>query len=159
MRKISLTFVIIIALEEGFSTPSDPVWPDNFEIWFNETNYLPIENMTAGSSLGQMLYSFENNWELIKRADGSTDKDCFMVLQGVATECNQWHYQDLLYVELPNLEKCCMLCTAQQGSRLLKKDWMNGSEYLGIEKARCGYLQVLLRESQAESLFIWALLG
>lgn len=78
-----LIFLVIVALAVS-QTP--PVWPNQFEIAFNESTKEVAEHKTKG----KIIYDFTNNRELITREDGRGDRYCNTVEKFASTPCN--HY-------------------------------------------------------------------
>jgi hypothetical protein len=78
--------LLCLALALLVLTQVPPVWPNQFEINFNETTKEVVEQRTKG----KIYFDFTNKLELVTREDGRGDRYCNTVEKFTSTPCNHF---------------------------------------------------------------------
>jgi len=81
---INLLAVLVLVVLVGSQTP--PVWPNQFEITFDETT----KEITTSKTKGVIYYDWTGQRELITREDGRGDRYCNTVEKFTSTPCNHF---------------------------------------------------------------------
>ena len=74
-------FVFILAVLGLAIGETPPVWPEQFEIAFNEKT-------STGKTDGKIIYDAKNNREVVERVNGHHDRYCATVEKVANTPCN-----------------------------------------------------------------------
>jgi len=136
-----MTLVLLLSLTLGITSsqpppPPPPTLPQSFSITFEEN--LAMNKTPLGSNYGNWTYDFPNKrW----RADhGRGQQNNFCQHQNLSdsdkTAPCSLHFTptDDLWVDYPEVQKCCWLCGKDQGCTILSPDWItSGSHYINTE--------------------------
>ncbi|GAX84228.1 hypothetical protein CEUSTIGMA_g11651.t1 [Chlamydomonas eustigma] len=106
-----------------------PYWPTLFNIEFNETSIILFKRVSEG----KWWYDAANQNEIIYRKDGRGDRYCGGMHPINPTPCIHLVTQGNRYLIFPELQDCCLCCTAAKGCGILSPTWLDGAEYQGQE--------------------------
>lgn len=122
--------IILLALILIANSQTPPVWPDQFEIDFNETTKV----ITSFSTKGRIYFDWTNKRELVSREDGKGDRYCNTVEKFTSTPCNHYIVDGKRYLDFPNKKYCCYCCNSTNGCGILLPNWLSTATYMGQEK-------------------------
>ena len=105
---IALLVVVLACFQACLSAqPSDPVWPNTFQMTFNETLTYPL--LGSHYTAGTYYYDFPNKRYRIDRANGRYDRYCGF--NGVRafqdTPCTQLVIDGMRWMIYPEKKECC----------------------------------------------------
>lgn len=80
------SIICLTLLAVGILAIDPPIFPDKYEVKFNETAKI----LTSGTTRGVMYLDAANNREVITRENGYHDRYCGSVYKFAQTPCN--HY-------------------------------------------------------------------
>jgi hypothetical protein len=123
----SIIFVLSLCLI--YTQKDPPVWPESFTQKFVEEFFI---NGSRHVTTGQHWYDAAHNRSKFIRGNGANNALCNSVQPG-NLECEQLIVGGNRYIIFPQLKKGCLCCTAAQGCGILRRDWLNGAKYEGIE--------------------------
>jgi hypothetical protein len=83
---------------------------------------------------GIFYYEANKNRERVDRANGKYNQVCGTILPNTTTSCTQLVIQNKRWVYFPQKRQCCFCCDAQHGCGILKRNWLEGAQYLGRER-------------------------
>jgi len=130
---VSTLLFLFITLYCGivYADPPAPVWPDQFQIDFDETLYYPI--IGSHSTSGRYYYDYTNRRYRIDRKNGRFDRYCG--LNGIKafqnTPCTHLVVDGIRWIVYPEKKECCQCCSEANGCGILKPNWLEGAEFLG----------------------------
>jgi hypothetical protein len=78
--------LLVLALAYAALTQTPPVFPEQYQVDFNETAKI----ITTGTTKGTIYFDSKNNREVITRENGRFDRYCGSVYKTSNTACN--HY-------------------------------------------------------------------
>lgn len=81
-----------------------------------------------------MYYDAKNNRERIDRTNGRYNLFCGGILPNVTTSCTHLVVQNKRWIIFPQRKQCCFCCDSQHGCGILKRNWLEGAEYQGIDR-------------------------
>lgn len=125
------TFIISAILLALAVSQDPPLLADSFQIAYDETY---IQNGTHYRVNGQMYYEVKKNRERVDRVNGRYNLFCGGILPNVTTPCTQLTVENKRYIIFPQRKQCCFCCDSAHGCGILKKNWLEGAKFLGVEK-------------------------
>ena len=132
--RVLLGFVLAIAFVCAVVTsadPAPPLWPNQFQVPFNETYTVNYINRVVNA---YYYYDFGRNLTRVDRDNGQYDLFCSGIVTG-DMPCQQFVLKGWRYITYGNkLENCCTCCNADNGCSVLKRNWMEGSEFVGYDE-------------------------
>jgi len=133
-RLLVVCVILVICLHTAWcDEPDSPVWPDTFSYTFTESTWAPVIGNKTTS--GTYYYSWPLKAYLVTRENGRYDRYCGT--NGVKafqdTPCNHLVVNGIRFLLYPEKKECCNCCTAAQGCGILKKNWLEGAQYLETE--------------------------
>ena len=128
---ISALFLIAAAAD-----PQPPVWPNQWEAEFEETNTYPI--VGSKNTTGKFFYDWTNKVYRVDREDGKFDRYCGSVYKLTSTPCSHIVTEGKRYLWFPKKDYCCYCCDAAHGCGLVKPDWVSAGEFSGFTPANDG---------------------
>lgn len=135
MRSIFIAAAMMAGVVTASNVPSTPVWPNEFQMTFNETLSYPI--LGSHHTTGTYYYSYTHKAERVDRANGHYDRYCGSNGAKIVsnTPCNQYVINGSRYLDYPDKNECCYCCSSAQGCGILRPDWLNNATYQGyLEK-------------------------
>lgn len=124
-RLITVQAILIFAL-----ALDPPVWPGSFEEAFDEKF---VSTNTTAEVNGILYYDGDNNRSRLDRINGELDKFCNSLAPNINTPCQNLVTEGKRYIIFPQKSQCCFCCDSDHGCGILKRDWLDGAEYLGQE--------------------------
>lgn len=122
--------LLILALCLTVSLQEDPpTLPDAFQMAFDESY---IQNGSTIRVNGQWFYDATKNRERVDRANGRYSFFCGSVLPNTTTPCTHITVENKRWIVFPQKKQCCMCCDSAHGCGILRNDWLDGAEYLGV---------------------------
>lgn len=121
---------ILLLLTLSVFALDPPVWPDSFEVAFDETF---VVDSVSHHVNGIMYYDAAHNRSRLDRFDGSYSKFCQSLAPNVSTPCTNLVVNGSRWIIFPQKSQCCFCCDSAHGCGILKPDWLKGAEYLKDE--------------------------
>lgn len=134
---------------------SPPVWADQFEQDFTETNTYPI--LGSQTTKGKLIYDWTNKKYVVERENGHYDRYCGSVYKFSNTPCNHIVSDGDRYLHFPEKDYCCYCCSNEHGCGLLKPDWLSGAEFVEYETEEDGTVYEKWNKPGAQNNFYYAL--
>lgn len=128
VRQLIFTVACLLFLA---SCIDPPVLHESFQEAFDETY---IQNGSTYKVNGQWYYDAKNNRERTDRVNGRYNLFCGTVLPNVTAACTQLTVNNKRYIIYPQRKSCCFCCDSQHGCGILKRNWLDGAKFLGVEK-------------------------
>ena len=139
MIACGVVVLFIMASAVADDKPSDPIWPDTWQMEFHEDLYLPV--LGTHHTSGLFTYDYPSGRYRIYREDGHYDRYCG--LNGLkifsSNKCAQYVSEGDRYLYYPDDDECCYCCSAEHGCGILKPDWMKGATFIDEESYQSLY--------------------
>lgn len=123
LKAFAIATILVIAV-----SINPPVWPDSFEVAFDETFVLDTGSQHVN---GIYYYDAAHNRSRADRFNGKYSKFCAALAENVTTPCTNLVVNGSRWVIFPQKSMCCKCCDAAHGCGILQKNWLNGSSDLG----------------------------
>lgn len=138
MRFTQATIILAIICSIYLTTsvhcgdPLPPVWPKQFEVRFKETYNVDYVRRVVEA---KYWYDSTRNLTRVDRDNGQYDLFCSGVVKNEKVPCQQFITRGWRYITYGSkLEKCCTCCNSSNGCDILKRNWMDGSQFVGYDE-------------------------
>jgi hypothetical protein len=112
--------------------PSPPIWPNQFTVPFKETYTVDYIRRIVHATY---WYDNSRNLTRVDRDNGQYDLFCSGIVKDEALPCQQFVTRGWRYITYGDkLQNCCACCNASNGCDVLKRNWMDGSEFVGYDE-------------------------